>query len=123
MATASTVTDRVKLPLTFDVAKMQADLQELAQQQFVYYKVIQLRAPAHLVDTSVPFPPPADDYADGTWTDWLDTSALKNSPYLLSIVDKFRQHTTVNLVRLLRVKKKFLCLVQRDQRHLTVRIR
>lgn len=101
--TASTTVDRVKLPLTYDVAKMQAEVSALDQQQFVYYKVVQLRAPAHLVDTSLPFPPPADDYADGTWTDWLNTPELEQSPYLRSIIAYFQQHTRVTLVRLLRL--------------------
>lgn len=95
--------DRIKLPFTFDVAKMQAELAALAQQQFVYYKVIQLRAPAHLVDTTLPFPPPAEDYADGTWCDWLDTPEMDASPYLKSVVEFFKENTRVTLVRLLRL--------------------
>ena len=55
------------------------------------------------MDTSLPFPPPAEDYADGSWTDWLDTNALKQSEYLTSVVDFFRANTKVNLVRLLRL--------------------
>jgi hypothetical protein len=51
----------------------------------------------------LPEPPPADDYADGSWTDWLDTDLLTRSPYLMSIVDHFRAHTKVTLVRLLRL--------------------
>ncbi|MEL6971239.1 MAG: aspartyl/asparaginyl beta-hydroxylase domain-containing protein [Bacteroidota bacterium] len=103
MSTAATATDRVKLPLTFDVAKMQAEVKALDEKQFVYYKVIQLRAPAHLVDTSLPFPPPAEDYADGTWCDWLNTPEANSSPYLTSIIEFFQQHTRVTLVRLLRL--------------------
>ena len=104
--TASTKTDRVKLPLNFDVAKMQTEVKALAEQQWTYYKVIQLRAPAHLVDSSLPFPPPAEDYADGTWTDWLDTAEMNASPYLKSIIDYFKAHTRVTLVRLLRLAPK-----------------
>ena len=48
-------------------------------------------------------PPPADDYADGSWTDWMDTHHLDASPYLKSIVDTFRAHTKVTLVRILRL--------------------
>jgi len=95
--------DRVKLPFSFDIDKMKKECNTLILQPFEYYNVIQLRAPAHMVDTSLPFPPPADDYADGSWTDWLDTKYLKESPYLTSIVDTFRQHTKVTLVRLLRL--------------------
>lgn len=97
------VKDRVQLPFQFNVAKMLTETKALATEQFEYYKVIQLRAPAHLVDTSLPFPPPAEDYADGSWTDWLNTSALEKSPYLKSIIESFQEKTTVTLVRLLRL--------------------
>lgn len=96
--------DRVKLPFEFDVNALQRDVGALAQRNFIYYSVIPLRAPAHQVDASIPFPPPAEDYADGTWTDWLDTEELTQSPALLSLVDFFRQNITVNLVRLLRLE-------------------
>lgn len=98
-----TVIDRVKLPFTFDVEKMMAEVQALNLDSYIYYNVIPLRAPAHQVDSSLPFPPPADDYADGSWCDWLDTPALKDSPYLASVIDTFKAHTTVNLVRVLRL--------------------
>ena len=103
MSTTATATDRVKLPLTFDVAKMQAEAKAFDEQQFTFYKVIQLRGPAHLVDTSIPIPPPAEDYADGTWCDWLHTPEAERSPYLTSIIEFFQQHTRVTLVRLLRL--------------------
>lgn len=93
--------DRIKLPFTFDVAKMLEEAHGLKQASYEYYNVIPLRAPAHLVDPSLPFPPPADDYADGSWTDWLDTPNLEKAPYLKSIIDQFSHYTTVNLVRLL----------------------
>ncbi|MEL6638098.1 MAG: aspartyl/asparaginyl beta-hydroxylase domain-containing protein [Bacteroidota bacterium] len=95
--------DRIKLPFTFDVAQLQAEVQQISKNAFVYYKVIQLRAPAFMVDTSIPQPPPVGDFADGSWTDWLDTPDLINSPYLSSVIDTFRQHTKVTLVRLLRL--------------------
>ena len=62
-----------------------------------------MRSPSHLVDTTIPFPPPAKDYADGSWCDWLNTKELENSPYIKSIVEQFQEHTTVTLVRLLRL--------------------
>ncbi|AUP80737.1 aspartyl/asparaginyl beta-hydroxylase domain-containing protein [Flavivirga eckloniae] len=95
--------DRIKLPFTFDIAKMLEECEALKLGQFEYYNVIPLRSPEHIVDPSLPFPPPADDYADGSWTDWLDTPELKKSPYLMSVVDYFRKNTTVTLVRLLRL--------------------
>jgi hypothetical protein len=63
-----------------------------------------LRSPAHLVDPSIPSPPAVDDYADGSWTEWLDTEMLEKSPCLLGVVDTFRTHTQVTLVRLLRLE-------------------
>lgn len=93
--------DSIRLPFTFDVDQMLAEAQALQNDQYEYYKVLSLRAPAHLVDTSLPYPPPANDYADGSWTDWKNTAFLEKSPYLKSIVDTFSQYTTVNLVRLL----------------------
>ncbi len=98
-----TISDRVQLPFTFDAAKILSEIQALDLHDFIHYNVLSLRAPAHLVDISLPFPPPADDYADGSWTEWMDTGILKSSPYLMSVVDFFREHTKVNLVRLLRL--------------------
>lgn len=98
-----TISDRIQLPISFDVAKLQKELEVLRLNNFVYYDAMPLRAPAHLVDSSIPFPPPAEDFADGSWTEWLDTDTLKKSPYLLSVIDSFRQHTKVTLVRLLRL--------------------
>lgn len=103
-APVDTVSDRVKLPLTFDVAKMQAEIESLNLHDFTYYDSIPLRAPAHVMDPSRPFPPPADDYADGSWTEWLDSKILQSTPYLLSIIDHFREHTKVTLVRILRLE-------------------
>ncbi|MBV1923449.1 MAG: aspartyl/asparaginyl beta-hydroxylase domain-containing protein [Flavobacteriaceae bacterium] len=93
--------DRIRLPFTFDVEKMLIEAKALKQQNYEYYKVIPLRSPAHFVDTSLPFPPPAEDYADGSWTEWMNTSNLDQTPYLQSVIETFQEHTTVNLVRLL----------------------
>lgn len=106
--------DRIKLPIAFDADKMLAEVQAMQLGPFEYYHVIQLRAPAHLVDTSLPFPPPASDYADGSWTDWLDTKELKESPYLTSVIDAFREHTKVTLVRLLRLAPHSVVKEHRD---------
>ena len=97
------VKDRIQLPFNYDVSKMQKETKALALEHFEYYKVIQLRGPAHLIDTSLTFPPPAEDYADGSWTDWLNTPELDKSPYLKSIINYFKENTTVTLVRLLRL--------------------
>lgn len=95
--------DRVKLPFIFDTQKMLHEFETLQLNSFEYYNVIPLRSPAHLVDSTTPFPPPAEDYADGSWCDWLNTYELEKSPYLKSIVEKFQENTTVTLVRLLRL--------------------
>ena len=102
-AITTPIRDRIKLPVLFDAEKMLDEYKRFQSVDFEYYDVIPLRAPAHQVDTSLPFPPPAEDYADGSWTDWLDTNALKQSEYLTSVVDFFRANTKVNLVRLLRL--------------------
>lgn len=101
METANQFKDRIKLPFTFDVEKILAEVNALKLEQYEYYKAIPLRAPAHLVDPSLPFPAPSGNYADGSWTDWMDTPALAKSAYLKQIVNEFSQYTTVNLVRLL----------------------
>lgn len=81
--------DRVQLPFNFDIEKLSQEAKILCHEDFVYYNVIQLRGPAHIVDSSLPFPPPAKDYADGSWTKWLNTNSLEKSVYLKSIVEKF----------------------------------
>ena len=101
--TTDTTADRIKLPISFDHEKLLADIENLKLESFVYYDALPLRAPAHIVDPSLPFPPPSTDYADGSWTPWKDTQILLSSPNLLSLVDYFREHTKVTLVRLLRL--------------------
>ena len=98
------VPDRLKLPFSFDYKKMAEDIEKLNLRPFVYYDSVPLRGPAHQIDPSLPFPPPADDYADGSWCDWLDTNILKNSNYLKEVVDFFKDKTKVTLVRLLRLE-------------------
>ena len=103
MSVATVANDRVRLPFTFDAEKMKSEIEVLGMDNFIYYNVIPLRAPAHQVDSSLPFPPPADDYADGSWTDWLNIPALASAPYLTSIIENFQAHTRVTLVRVLRL--------------------
>ena len=109
-----TKNDAIKLPLHFDVKKMTEEVEAMGLNTFVYYNVIPLRSPAHLVDSSLPFPPPADDYADGSWCDWLNTPSLEKSPYIKSIVEMFQEHTTVTLVRALRLEKGNVVKEHRD---------
>ncbi|NNF00919.1 MAG: aspartyl beta-hydroxylase [Pyrinomonadaceae bacterium] len=93
----------VKLPLNFETDRMREEINSIDFGDFVYYDVMPLRTFAHLVDPAIAPPPAPDDYADGTWTEWLDTPPLKKSPYLTKVVDTFRDHTRVTLVRLLRL--------------------
>ncbi len=96
--------DRIKLPLSFDAQKMKEEVAALNLSNFIYYNVLPLRASAHFVDPTLEFPPPADDYADGSWTDWLDTPELLESLCLKSVIETFKEHCNVTLVRLLRLE-------------------
>jgi hypothetical protein len=106
--------DRKRLNFNFDVDKMKSEYKALQLNSFVYYSVIQLRAPAHLVDTSLPFPPPANDYADGSWTNWMDTKELLDSPYLSKVINTFKENTDVTLVRLLRLSPNSIVKEHKD---------
>ena len=99
-----TVNDRIKLPLNFDSKKMMEEINTMKLEAFNYYDAVPLRAPAHLVDTSLPTPVHTGDFADGSWTEWSNTAHLINSPYIMSVVNSFQQHTKVTLVRLLRLE-------------------
>lgn len=103
MQTTTLGKDRIILPFKFDTDKMLAEVKLITEHQFEYYNCIQLRGPTHLIDPSLPLPPPADDYADGSWTDWMNTPDLDKTPYLKSVIDTFSEHTDVTLVRLLRL--------------------
>ena len=94
-----TIADRIKLPYSFDVAKMQEEVLALNLRYFIYYSVIPLSRPERLKGEKT-----VEDYADGSWANWIDTELLKTSPYLTSIVDTFRKYTKVTLVRLLRLE-------------------
>ncbi len=86
MSVATSLTsDRIKLPFSFNAEKMLEEFRAFRSEHFEYYDVIPLRAPAHQADTSLPFPPAADDYADGFWTECLDTKALRQSPNLTNV--------------------------------------
>lgn len=114
METKKIFKDRIQLPFTFDVEKMLSEVQALKLTDYEYYNVIPLRAPAHLVDASLPLPPPSGDYADGSWTEWMDTPALEKSAYLKSIINEFSQYTKVNLVRLLFLAPKSVVKEHKD---------
>ncbi len=96
--------DAIKLPFSFDAEKLQADLKNLRLNDFIYYNVIQLRSPAYMIDPSIPVPTDVADYADGTWTDWLDSPELDNAPYFKEVINYFKEKATVNLIRILRLE-------------------
>lgn len=100
-----TKNDAIKLPFEFDIEKIITEVEAMNLTPFIYYDVLPLRSPAHLVDSTIPFPPPAKDYADGSWCEWLNTKELENAAYLTSIVKMFQEKTNVSLVRVLRLEK------------------
>ena len=93
-----TVADRIKLPMTFDVSKMMTDIASQNLREFIYYSVLPLTAPTRKENVLT------TDFADGSWADWNDMPALLSSPYLSRIVNYFREHCDVTLVRLLRLE-------------------
>ena len=93
-----TDSDRVKLPIPIDADKLASEVRGLSLHDFVEYNVLMLTTP-----TPRPRSQPVDDYADGSWADWHGTPMLASCPYLSSLVDQFRAHTSVTLVRLLRL--------------------
>ncbi|MDX2361798.1 MAG: aspartyl/asparaginyl beta-hydroxylase domain-containing protein [Crocinitomicaceae bacterium] len=103
MQTTPLEQDRIILPFKFDPQRLLEEVKLLIGFNFEYYNCIQLRGPAHIMDTSLPLPPPAEDYADGSWTEWMNSPDLDKTPYLKSVIDTFREHTSVTLVRLLRL--------------------
>ena len=96
--TATEVPDRVKTKLFFDPTKLQKDVNQQDLRAFVYYNVIPLTAPKRKPDIPANY-----DYADGSWATWHDQETLRRGPYLTEVVNFFRQHADVTLVRLLRL--------------------
>jgi hypothetical protein len=96
--------DRIKLPFYFDPDALLKDIQAMQLRPFIYYDVIPLRNPAHLIDSSRPMPAEVDDYADGSWTEWLNSSLLETAPNIAKIIEFFEQHSRITLVRLLRLE-------------------
>jgi len=94
--------DRVKLDLSFDLARMQQEVLDLPLHDFIEYSVLPLTTPIAIPESAREHSGPID-YADGSWATWHDTPLLPNCPYLSEVVAFFRSHTTVTLVRLLRL--------------------
>ena len=83
---------------SFDVEKMKRDIANQNLRSFIYYNVLPLTAPFRTEEG------PTANYADGKWAEWRDLSTLRESPYLMEVVDFFRKHCEVTLVRLLRLE-------------------
>lgn len=95
------MTDRVKLPMSFDVGEMQADLSAAQLHDFIEYSVLLLTAPSPRGATAAGVR--IGDYADGSWAEWHATTLLDSCPSLDRVVALFRSYTTVTLARLLRM--------------------
>ncbi len=97
--------DRVRLPLSFDVAAMQADLSALEAMDWTahfvaahysgLWDVLSLRAQAGAVH------PVMMIYSDPTVSDWVDTRMLAHAPALRAVIDAFE--CPVEAVRLMRL--------------------
>lgn len=97
------ISDRIRLPFNFKVDRMIEEFHLLKPKKLDYYDVIELRAPSHTIDKSLPLPKPVKNYADGSWTTWMNSPQLEKSEYLRGILEIFDKHTEVRLVRLLRL--------------------
>ena len=78
--------DRVRLPLAFDAAALAAEVAALGLGDFVYYDVVPLRSPAHVVDPSRPPPPPAEDFRPPP-----SRAAIAASYFLRSAISSLRR--------------------------------
>ena len=96
--TTVTAPDRIKLPLSFNHERLLSEVEGQSLQDFIYYNVLPLTVPHAKPSSTV-----ITDYADGSWADWHDTKVLAASPYLMEVVNYFREHCDVTLVRLLRL--------------------
>ncbi|MEZ5944419.1 MAG: aspartyl/asparaginyl beta-hydroxylase domain-containing protein [Planctomycetaceae bacterium] len=88
--------DRSKLAFEFDVERLQQETLNIISQfpPYIYYNVVPLTVPqGHNKESK--------DYADPNWTNWLETSHLKNSPYFQEVLNSLEcQVTNVRLMRL-----------------------
>lgn len=101
----TSVPDRLRLPLTFDVAAMLADLAALEAMDWTAHfvsahysgrwDVLPLRAQAGAVH------PVMMIYSDPSVSDWVDTPMLAHAPALRAVIDAFE--CPVEAVRLMRL--------------------
>lgn len=88
---------RVRLDLEVDLAAIRRDVEALATHAYLHYSVLALTMPRPRNSG------PIEDYADGTWADWMPTDSLAASPALTELVERLGAQTRVTLVRLLRL--------------------
>ena len=97
--------DRVKLPLHFDVQRLQQDLEQLSSHEWIdhfvaqnyegQWSVIPLRGPANATH------PVMMIYSDPTCTEFADTPFLKNSNYFPIVLQSF--HCPLQAARLMKL--------------------
>lgn len=99
--------DRLLLPFTFDVKRLQVDLANLDQIEWIDHFVkqnydgnwsaIALRMQAHAKDMH----PIMSIYADPLCKDWIDSPFLKQSPYFQEVISCFQ--CPLEAVRIMRL--------------------
>lgn len=85
--------DRIRLPMSFDAERLQAEIAKDCQRPFLYYSVVMLAKPPNLREHNGASRAPA-----------IDSGDLSDIPYIKGIIDDLRAVTTVTLVRLLRLE-------------------
>ena len=76
------VVDRVKLPLSYDAARLRAEYDAMGLHPYMFYSTVMLKLPHE----RKPEDPPT------------------RSPHIMSLIEAFNQHTQVTLARLLRLE-------------------
>jgi len=85
--------DRIKLPLRYDAQRMLDELSRDMAKPFMYYSVVMLAVPGDI-----------STHTGASRTPSKDNGDLSDIPYIKSIIEEFRAHTTVTLARLLRLE-------------------
>ena len=88
--------DRSKLRMKYDVNLLQQEVEKIVSNYppYIYYSVIPLTLPGKIN-------PDIDDPSHPDWREWSDSSALKSSPYIQSVLDSLQcRKTNVRLLRL-----------------------
>ncbi|MEM1301653.1 MAG: aspartyl/asparaginyl beta-hydroxylase domain-containing protein [Pseudomonadota bacterium] len=85
--------DRIKLPLEFDAGRMLEELSRDLSKPFMYYSVVMLTVPGNI-----------DQHTGASRAPSVDNGDLSDIPYIKSVIDSFREKTTVTLARILRLE-------------------